>query len=126
MFVFQEETHGGTADTAITDDILDDFFGTTPSQPAANGVADRSSDSALKLNDIDGIEEGDENSKSKLAKESSPEIIVDCLDSVENVTLKDATSEKTLLGNGGESEGTALCTDSLGSKTEEVSVCFCE
>ena len=119
--VFQGDTQGGTADA-----ILDDFFGSapSPSQPATQGVAD----ATFRLNDTDGAPEQDGDScKARLTREGSPQIVVDGVDGVENVTLKDATSEKALLGSGADDEGAPVSTDSFPSTatTHQVSVCVC-
>ncbi|KAK7087790.1 serine-rich adhesin for platelets-like [Littorina saxatilis] len=113
----QGETHGGMDSSS-----LDDFFSSPSSAPVTNGIADVSTDSSLRLDDFVGVGDLSDNlddSRSRFLKECSPDIVVDCADGVENVTLKDATSEKALLGSAGEDNGTSLRTDSLGSRTDE-------
>ncbi|XP_076453030.1 uncharacterized protein LOC143288432 isoform X2 [Babylonia areolata] len=113
----QGETHGGSNEAGSADYLLDTFFGTTStSGTVTNGVDD---ECILRIDEsIDGADKDGSTSRPRADKESSPEIIVGSVDSVENVTLKDATSEKALLGSKDE-DGSSSQRDSLSSRTDE-------
>ncbi|KAL8591538.1 hypothetical protein ACOMHN_055505 [Nucella lapillus] len=119
----QGETHGGGGGkpaTAVAG-LADDFFGptsATTSENFTNGVrGGDSSECVLRIDEaIDSVEKQGSASRPRLGKEGSPEIIVD---SVENVTLKDATSEKALLGNREDEGSSSSQRDSLSSRTDE-------
>ena len=123
----QGETFGGKSNTKTSDDTLTDNF-ENQSEPLSNGIMDNPIECTLRIDEIDDVVEKENNREDK---ESSPEVEEGSVESVENVTLKDATSEKALLGNG-DAEELSQPRDSLGSRTDEVGhggggsgVCLC-
>nr|KAG5686579.1 hypothetical protein BaRGS_005150 [Batillaria attramentaria] len=112
----EAETQGGPTVT------LDDFFGiSSPQDDQSNtgGVTCKAATSeTLTVDDLFGSgQNGD--AGHDVEKEGSPEIVVDAVDAEENVALKDATSEKALLGNAEPETSGDLLANGDSSKTEE-------